>query len=438
MNIDRKQFIGGFAAVATSATLPAGGEVRGKREEVRGKREDPAVKYAYRPLIAHDAPPRNRRPYAGLDWTKCRQIRTTSHGHCENQAKLDEYLKKGFEFLTISNYYPSAPAYPGGKITKYHYHFNAKWPIMVNGEPKEGPFDWNKIIGPVKDKIDPKYLADFPFDPKNDGPLFPNWPKGMLEAPNAEHHSFRMDDGEIDPYIHLNGLGSFYCSGNIDKYKRYGTYRLGYGAGTGEHWRTSMDRMIKALMFKDGGGVTINHPSWSGLKRDLFLEMLDHDQRVLGVEILEEGWKDNSERYWDWALATGRQCFGFFVPDHGIERRDCGANVLVVPEANAHECLKAYRQGNFYGSLHGVGELKFTNIAFDGKTVTASTDKPARFEVKTAMGVVKEGEGVSVEWTVPSGLYFDNGPKMNVFARVKAFATDGSEEIIWSQPFMLT
>jgi len=43
-----------------------------------------------------------------------------------------------------------------------------------------------------------------------------------------------------------------------------------------------------------------------------------------------------------------------------------------------------------------------------------------------------------VAWTVPSGLYFDNGPKMNVFARVKAFATDGSEEIIWSQPFMLT
>ena len=87
----------------------------------------------------------------------------------------------------------------------------------------------------------------------------------MLEAPNAEHHTFLMDDGRVDPYIHLNGLGSFYKSGNIDKYKRYGTRSLGYCSGTGEHWRTSMDRMVKELMFADGGGVTIIHPSWSGL-----------------------------------------------------------------------------------------------------------------------------------------------------------------------------
>ena len=103
-----------------------------------------------------------------------------------------------------------------------------------------------------------------------------------------------------------------------------------------------------------------------------------------------------------------------------------------------HECLKAYRQGNFYGSLHAMGELRFTSVAFDGRTVSASTDGPAKLQVITAMGVVKETRGVSISWTVPTGMYFDNGPKMNVFARVKAYAADGSDEIIWSQPFMLS
>ena len=419
----RNEFIRG-----AFATLSAGSPRKTQAEQ------RPAL---YKPLVSHDAPPRNRRPYAGLDWAKCRQITTTSHGHCENQRQLDEYLRHGYGFLTISNYYPSAPAYPGATITKYHYHFHSDWPIVVNGVRTAGPFDWNRIIEPIKDKINSEFRGEFPFDPKKDAPMFPNWPKGMLEAPNAEHHSFLMDDGSCNPYIHLNGVGSFYKSGSIDKYKRYGTRHLGYCAGTGEHWRTSVDRMLRELMFEDGGGVTINHPSWSGLDRNLMLQMLDHDQRVLGCEVLEQGFDGNSENYWDWALATGRQCFGFFVPDHGIFERNCGANILVVPQATVHECLKAYRLGNFYGSLHAMGELRYTGIAFDGKTVAASTDKPARLQVITARGVVKETNGTSIEWTVPNGRYFDNGPKMNVFARVKAFATDGSEEAIWSQAFML-
>ena len=87
-----------------------------------------------------------------------------------------------------------------------------------------------------------------------------------------------------------------------------------------------------------------------------------------------------------------------------------------------HECLRAYRQGIFYESLHALGELRFTGIAYDGKTVAATTDKPSRLQVITAMGVVKETQDRSITWTVPTGLYFDNGPKMNAFARVKASA----------------
>ena len=193
--------------------------------------------------------------------------------------------------------------------------------------------------------------------------------------------------------------------------------------------------MIAGLIHPDGGGVTINHPTWTKLDRELMLKLLDHDPRVLGIEVIEgSGW--SSEKYWDWALSTGRQCFGFFVPDWQVEKKVFGVNVLCVPERTVHACLKAYREGNFYGALNGLDELSFTRIAFDGKTVTAATDKPARFEVITARGVVKEAKGQEVSWTVEKEGYWQ-GPGHHVFVRVKAYAVDGSEEVLFSQPFML-
>ena len=113
-----------------------------------------------------------------------------------------------------------------------------------------------------------------------------------------------------------------------------------------------------------------------------------------------------------------------------------GVNVLCVQEKTVHACLKAYRDGNFYGALNGLDELAFTRIAFDGKTVTAATDKPARFEIITARGVVKEAKGNEVSWTVEKEAYWQ-GAGYHVFARVKAYAVDGSDEVLFSQPFML-
>ena len=193
--------------------------------------------------------------------------------------------------------------------------------------------------------------------------------------------------------------------------------------------------MIAGLIHRDGGGVTINHPSWTKLDRELMLKILDHDSRVLGIEVIEDS-GHNSENYWDWALSTGRQCFGFFVPDWHITNKVFGVNVLCVQEKTVHACLKAYREGNFYGALNGLDELAFTRIAFDGKTVSAATDKPARFEVVTSRGVVKKAKGTEVSWTVEKDSYWQ-GPEYHVFARVRAHAVDGSEEVLFSQPFML-
>ncbi|MBQ6247145.1 MAG: hypothetical protein IJK04_09790, partial [Kiritimatiellae bacterium] len=72
-------------------------------------------------------------------------------------------------------------------------------------------------------------------------------------------------------------------------------------------------------------------------------------------------------------------------------------------------------------------------------TVEAETDKPARFEVITGLGVVKTVEkSTGVKWTM-GGVYSSSAPrdKAHIFARIKAYALDGSGEELFSQPYML-
>ena len=387
------------------------------------------------------APPRNRHPYKGIDWTTAHQIRGTTHVHCRTQAELDVILKR-IEFLTLSNYYPSAPWYPLAKMTENYYRVHHDFPVMVKGKRVEGPFDWNKIVGDWIKDLSPEQQKEYPF--KEGGKIFKPLPDGVLEAPNAEHHNFLGDDRKRCRWLHINAPGSMFASGTFDQWqvRRFQTgVRGGYDFGSGEHWGTAIGRMIQGLIYPDGGGVTINHPVCSSLDRELILKMLDHDPRVLGIEVVEGGKNCGGECYWDWVLSTGRQCFGFFVPDHSIRRKDgaFGVNVLVTPERTVHACLKAYRDGNFYGAKRGLNELKFTRISFNETTVEAETDRPARLEVITGLGTVKRTEGTSVSWTLEDGTP-SGAPRSwaHIFARIKAYAVDGSGEELFSQPYMLT
>ena len=385
--------------------------------------------------------PRNRQPYSDVDWATAQQIKGTSHVHCTSQGQLDAILKRGIEFLTLSNYYPSAPWWPLAKMTKNYYRLHHDFPVMVNGKRKEGPFDWNAIVGQWVHELPPRLREEYPF--REGARVFSPLPDGVLEGPNAEHHHFLYKDGRNIWCLHMNSLGSTFASGTFDQSQksRFQTGVHGYHSGSGEYWLTAINRMIEGLVYPDGGGVTINHPSWSALKRNDIAAFLDHDPRVLGIEVIEGG-NTNSERYWDWVLSSGRQCFGFFVPDHSIDRKDgsFGVNVLVVPERSVHACLKAYRQGNFYGAKRGLGELAFTRIAFGGQnTVEAETDRPAHFEVITSAGVVKRAENAtSVNWKM-EGPPFCGGSRrhLHAFVRVKAYALDGSGEELFSQPYMI-
>ena len=403
MEIDRRTFVAGASAAVGGLALPAG--AAGAQKE------------------------RNRRPYRGIDWAKAKHVRTTTHGHCINQAGLDVYLKRGFEFLTISNYYPSAPWWPASKMTENYWRLHHDHPVMVKGKRTDGPFDWNRIVDEWKDKLPEAQRKQFPF--VEGGRLFRDLPEGIIEAPNAEHHSFS------DSHAHLCAPGSAYASGTFDVRDRFQTRKNGYNFGCGEPWRKSVDRILDALIVPDGGGVTVNHPTWSRMKDDDLFAMLDYDPRVLGIEVYNFSggdkkyypWSDYwSENYWDRTLATGRQCFGFSVPDWSPTR---GVNILVVPEKTMEACLRAYRRGDFYFGIFG-GIVSFTHISFDGRNFKAGTDKPVRFELISRRGKVAESTGTSFKYRHDKSKNIDD-----VYLRLKAYATDDSGEIIFSQPMML-
>lgn len=423
--MNRRNFL--FSMAAATCTMPVGRATCGtaKPAEAAAKR----------------VPPRNRHPYAGVDWDKALQINGTTHVHCTSQKQLDIILKRGIEFLTLSNYYPSAPWWPLAKMTRNYFRLHHDFPVMVNGRLQNGPFDWNKIVGGWIKELPEEMQAEYPF--KEGEKLFKPLPANVLEAPNAEHHHFTHPDGRYAACLHMNAPGSAFASGTFDiaTNARFRTRQHGYSNGCSETWQAAIDHMLDGLIHPDGGGVTVNHPNWSALRRDFILDILDYDPRVLGMEVVEGG-AASREFYWDWVLATGRQCFGFFVPDHEISRRDgnFGVNVLLVPERSVHACLVAYRQGNFYGALRGLGELRFKRIAFSGgDTVEAETDRPARLEVVTARGVVKCVEkGASIKWKMEKPNECGGSRRhANAFIRVKAHALDGSGEVLFSQPYML-
>lgn len=443
--MNRRAFLGGVSALAATAGIRANAA-----EDINA--ETACVRKCGR-LVPPCKVPRNRRPYSNVDWSNVIRINTTSHLHCDDyidprhperfnapgerltaQRQLDDCMRHGFGFLTVSNYYPSGPRMPGATFKRDHYRFHSTHKLNRNGRLVDQPKDWAPILDGLKDKMEPIMRAQLPL--KESGELlFSRFPEGLLEVPNGEHHNFRLADGSPARNLHICAPGSAYISGSWDKWSRFGTGKhLGYDIGSGEFWGAAIDRMIDGLVVPDGGGVTINHPGWSQIDRNLLLEILDWDPRVLGLEAMNGG--DNDENYWDWVLASGRQCYGFFVPDHSTDKRDFGVNVLLVGERTVEACLRAYRQGNFYGAQHGLGELAFTEISFDGKTLTVRTDRPATFEVKTAEGVVKTEKGTKVVWEVVEDRN-SQGPQVDVFVRVKATADDGSGEVLYTQPFML-
>lgn len=322
-------------------------------------------------------------PYSGVNWGTVGRIVSTSHAHGRSETALMNGVNGGLEHFALSNYYPSEPYYP---------------------------------------------LDDF----------FPEVPSGLIGSPNAEHHGFNV------ARCHLNGLGCTLTSGNPKGVSPVGMATV--GATT---WKLAIKAILNTIMFPDAGGVTINHPTWTGLDPSLVKLMLDFDSRVLGIEICNsvgyyEEYKDREDlsspyayEMWDNVLLTGRRCWGFCVPDHGLERSEhwTGRNILLTNDATNYGCLKAYRDGAFYSKIYD-SDLAFVSVTLSDHTITATTANADSITV-IIDGIKTEYAGNTVEVVVPSDA---------VYARIeasKAFAWTNEEgnsqnvvDKVFSNPFI--
>jgi hypothetical protein len=200
------------------------------------------------------------------------------------------------------------------------------------------------------------YYPSEPFSPLSDH--FTDIPDYVIDSPNAEHHNMGVSR------LHLNGLGCTLVSGNEKGVSPVGMASLGI-----TNWKSAITAILNTLQYEDGGGITINHPTWTNLKSSVAMAMLDYDNRVLGIEITNEAgmYDDTAYSYdmWDEILLTGRRCWGFCVPDHGLERNThwTGRNILLTNDLTGHGCLKAYRDGAFYSKIYD-SDLDLDNVSY--------------------------------------------------------------------------
>lgn len=307
-------------------------------------------------------------PYKEVKWENVRHIASCSHAHSETQAQFDIFSKVGgLKHYAISNYYPSTPCYP----------------------------------------LDEVYET----------------PSGIISSPNAEHH-YILFDGVINPALHINGLGSFYSSGSPRGETPVGC--------NGKPIKTVIKQILKQLQFPDAGGVTINHPAWSEISPNQICRLLDMDDRVLGIEIYStdrtafDPYFEQNVALFDYALMTGRRCWCFCVSDHqGQSFPDWkGRNVLLVDNFTEHECLKAYREGRFYGKVLN-SDMKFTSILLNGRTYTVTAQDTDSIKI-IIDGVATEYAGNSISVDIPQGA---------TYVRSEGWNADRSDAI-FSNPIM--
>lgn len=454
-------------------------------------------------------------PYEGVDWERTAYVHSMSHFHSgrpadERQAAYD----MGLRHLIFTNYYPSEPLYPPapewveqfpgatfGPNAEHHSftdsdaHVNGLGsmfrsgyghpahsvpgkanPASGKGSPLSYRFDDVNEFDP-----DRPWLGIYRLDLTVEGDRDAKASVSIRGAEQVDPRSFEtVGDGRVASHavrcanegcavrseqLYLRSLGrSIDVTVDYDiRAGRITQFRL--MQGTNRPWRDVFRAILDGerpeegtatgLLYPDGGGITINHPTQTGIEQ--YIEMLDFDDRVLGIEVWNDrrwfGIQDSAPhdryyRHWDALLSTGRRVFGFFVKDHMRFAR--GRNVLLVPEIDHLEAeereqvlLRAYREGSFFGVLgasavndegevappYDLTNFRFSRITVDrgegGRPVlsvaVAGNDEGRRPEVVIRF-ITEEGiVGVHRATTATFPLLDGNG-KHPKYVRVEAFA----------------
>ena len=379
-------------------------------------------------------------PYEDVNWDSVIRVSSATHMHLTSQEHLENGYRYGIRHFPISNYYPSAPYNAETRLSDFR--LRQWWPAKRDGVPVEPPINWNEIIT-WPEELEEPYRSSLPFTETE--PVYSAIPDDVIISPNAEHHGFTNSS------CHICSPGSSFISGTFDARSHYHLNQHGFPVGFGGSWEEGFEGMIDGLVYADGGGITINHPTWfSRFSLDEVCAMLDFDDRVLGIEIYSDysanrDWFANpdfeppetesevgfSTGLWDKILATGRRCLGFCVPDHNVCKGGDwhGRSVLLIASFTEHDCLKAHRDGNFYGCLKDNG-LSVTGFRASESEIAVTTNTEATIRFITEQGVASSATGTQAVYSVPQ----KDGRPAVVFARVEI--SDETGERLFLQPVM--
>lgn len=286
---------------------------------------------------------------------KIKDIKSTCHLHVSLAVHFKRAVDKGYEHLAISNYHASVPTVPIKDIL-----------------PTLSGYDQSVHVVP-----------DY-------------W----VESPNAEHVYFT---GEATK-LHMNAIGSYLSSGADNTAQGSG----GFDGTTDEFFELAMDH----LKYANGGGVSINHPKWSGLTAAKIIELYDKGC-VFAIEIYNADCEYHSQTgyaldLWDAVLSTGRQIFGLAVPDHSAESSSnpdwatwaWGYNHMLCRTSDETEILLAYRNGRFYTTIdNDTLALNYFGIDSGAASIKTSEAGTITFTTKTRTVVMENAAEATITLT---------------------------------------
>lgn len=263
-------------------------------------------------------------------------VKSTCHLHTAKALYFTRARLAGYDHIAVSNYHASKPTVPMSEIIQSLEGFDAS-----------------------RDTI----------------------PETWLENPNAEHVYFTDADSYVGSsagsHLHLCSVGSYVTSGADNT-----------GVGEGGFDGTVMDfaSAFEALrQFPNGGGITINHPVWSGIDAAGILRLLTVPN-VFALEIYNANCEHANGKgfaldLWDEVLSTGVQIFGTAVPDHETEgafwndHLPLGFIHLLCVTKSEQEIMLAYRNGRFYTTTgNDTLLLKMFDVDDNGLVTFKSTD----------------------------------------------------------------
>lgn len=303
------------------------------------------------------------------EWSSLvKDIKSTCHLHTSKALYFTRARLAGYDHIAISNYHASKPTVPIADIIKTLDGYSA-----------------------TRDDV----------------------PNTWLENPNAEHVYFTDADSYVGSsagsHLHLCSVGSYVTSGSDNTSVSEGGFE-----GTVQDFAKAFEEMRQ---YPNGGGITIDHPVWSGISKEGILNLLLKVPNVFGMEIYNANSEHgNGKGYaldlWDEVLATGNQIFGTAVPDHETEglfwndHLPLGFIHLLCITKTDQEVMLAYRNGRFYTTIgNDTLLLRFFGIDDNGLVTFKATDTGTIKFVTAKRTVTVENNNTATFQTQSNDVY---------------------------------